>query len=62
VDFVYADSLTPVSAPGFKYTASREYRGAVEDLEKSFEVIEALPCDILLTPHPEATGLWERLR
>ncbi len=61
LNLVYADSLTPVAAPGFKFTASREYPEALTDFEKSFAVVEALPCDILLTPHPDATGLWERL-
>src|SRR5919106_6186340 len=41
VDMVYADSLTPVSAAGFRFTASREYPGAVENFEKSFAAIEA---------------------
>lgn len=62
LDIVYADSLTPVSAPGFKFTASRAYPGAVEDFERSFAVVETLPCDILLTPHPDATNLWGRLK
>ena len=61
MDIVYADSLTPVAAARFRYTGSREYPRAVDDFAKSFEVIEGLPCDILLTPHPDATGLWEKL-
>ena len=61
VDMVYADSLSAISAPGFKFTNTREYPRALEDFEKSFAVIEALPCDILLTPHPDATDLWGRL-
>jgi hypothetical protein len=28
--------------------------------EHSFDVIEHLPCDVLLTPHPSASDLWER--
>lgn len=62
LDMVYADSLTPVSAPGFRFTASREYPQAIEDFERSFAVVEALSCDILLAPHPDAVNLWTRLK
>ena len=56
-----ADSMTPVSADGFRFSDSREYPGAVRDFEKSFAFLRAAPCDILLTSHPEASGLWQRL-
>lgn len=60
-DFVYADSLTAVSADGFLFTRSREYPNALADFEKSFRSLESVACGILLTPHPEASGLWQRL-
>jgi metallo-beta-lactamase class B len=60
-DMVYADSLSPVSADGFKFSGSREYPHALEDFEKSFAFLEAAPCDILITTHPEASDLWDRL-
>jgi metallo-beta-lactamase class B len=60
-DMVYADSLTPVSADGFKFTTSREYPQALSDFEKSFAFLETTPCDILITTHPEASELWDRL-
>jgi metallo-beta-lactamase class B len=62
LNMVYADSLTPISAEGFKFTGSREYPGALADFEKAFATVEALSCDILLTPHPDATNLWARLK
>lgn len=58
LSLVYADSLTPVSADGFSF--SRRPHG-VEDFEKSFAVLDAAPCDILITPHPEVSDLWKRL-
>jgi metallo-beta-lactamase class B len=61
-NFVYADSLTPVSAQGFKFTASREYPRALDDFEKSFEFLQKVPCDVLITTHPENSDLWSRLR
>jgi metallo-beta-lactamase class B len=59
LDMAYADSLSPVSAPGFKF--SRDYSGAMADFEKSFAFLNAVPCDILLTPHGEASNFWERV-
>ena len=60
-DMVYADSLNPISAPGFRFTKSRQYPQAIEDFEKSFAFFEATPCDVLITAHPEVSGLWDRL-
>jgi metallo-beta-lactamase class B len=61
LDLVYADSQTPVSADGFYFTRSRTYPWALSDFEHGFQVLERLPCDILLTPHPAASRLWERV-
>ncbi|HWH50396.1 MAG TPA: subclass B3 metallo-beta-lactamase [Gemmatimonadaceae bacterium] len=61
VDVVYADSQTPVSADDFLYTKSTRYSTGVSDFEHGFGVIEQLPCDLLLTPHPGASSLWERV-
>lgn len=58
-DFVYADSQTPVSAPGFLFTKSTT--SGVRQFEQGQAVLEKLSCDILVTPHPEASQLWERL-
>ena len=61
-DLVYADSLTPVSAGGFRFSQARRYPRALQDFERSFEFLETTPCDVLITPHPEVSGLWERLQ
>jgi hypothetical protein len=45
---VYADSLTSVSADNFHFSGSP----AMAQFEKSFAVDRALPCDVLLMPHP----------
>ena len=57
-DFVYADSQTPVSADGFLFTKSTT--SGVHQCEQSQAVLDRLSCDILVTPHPEASQLWER--
>lgn len=61
LNLVYSDSMTPVSADGFRFSDSREYPNAVRDFEKSFAFLRKTPCDILLTSHPDASGLWQRL-
>jgi metallo-beta-lactamase class B len=61
VDVVYADSQTPVSADSFLFTHNDTYPGALRDFAHGFAVLESLPCDILLTPHPDASNLWTRL-
>ena len=61
LNVVYADSLTPVSARSFLFTRNTTYPDALEDFAASFRTLDDLDCDILLTPHPEASDLWSRL-
>jgi metallo-beta-lactamase class B len=61
LNLVYADSLTPVSADGFLFTRTKEYPHALEDFERSYSFLDRTPCDILITPHPDFSSLWERL-
>lgn len=61
VDIVYADSVSAVSADGFLYTKSSAYPTGIADFERSFATLRQLPCDILLTPHPDASALWARM-
>jgi len=56
LNMVYADSLTPVSAPGFRFVPN-----VLPSFEKSYATLSALPCDVLLTAHPDVTDLWARL-
>lgn len=60
-DFVYADSQTPVSAPGFRYTGNAAWPTALADFARGQAVIEGLACDILITPHPGASRFWQRM-
>ena len=61
LDMVYADSQTPVSAGDFLFTRNTTYPSVIADFEHGFAVLEQLPCDVLLTPHPDASQLWQRL-
>lgn len=58
VDLVYADSLNPVSAPGFRFSAAQSVGAAA--FRKSIDTLAALPCDILISVHPEFSSLFKR--
>jgi metallo-beta-lactamase class B len=60
-NFVFADSLTPVSADGFKFTQSSQYPTAIPDFQRSFSFLRSVPCDILLTTHPDVSKFWDRM-
>jgi metallo-beta-lactamase class B len=49
----YADSIT---APGYRLADNPRYPRIVDDYRRTFAAIRALPCDLLLTPHPDASG------
>jgi metallo-beta-lactamase class B len=55
---VYADSLSPVSAPAYKFSDHPAYLAAYR---ASIAKIAASPCEILLTPHPGASDMPQRL-
>jgi len=55
---VYADSLTPISAPGFRFSADPQ---RVAAFRQAIATVAALPCDILLTPHPDASDFWQKV-
>lgn len=52
VRIAYADSL---SAPGYQLRGNARYPHLIEDYTRSFATVRALPCDLLLTPHPGAS-------
>ena len=56
-NIVYADSLTSVSAAGYRYSDGP----AANQLKESAAAISNLECDILLSPHPFFFGLHEKL-
>ena len=58
---VYGDSQSAISADGFLFSRSTTYPRVLEDFEAGFTALEQVRCDVLVTPHPDATGLWARL-
>jgi uncharacterized protein (DUF885 family)/glyoxylase-like metal-dependent hydrolase (beta-lactamase superfamily II) len=61
VDVVYADSLTPVSAPGFRFSGEGGRPGVGDVLRRSIATVAALPCDVLVSTHPSFSGMEEKL-
>lgn len=55
----YVDSLSAVSSDDYRFT---DHPGWVATFRGSFAKVAALPCDILLTPHPSGSNLLTRLR
>jgi metallo-beta-lactamase class B len=61
LDVVYADSLNAVSAPGFHFSADATHPSLVESFRRSIATVAALPCDVLLSVHPEFSGLDRKI-
>ena len=60
LNMVYADSLNAVAGPNFRYSGNALYPQAKRDIERSIALVAALPCDILVSAHPDAIKLIER--
>lgn len=59
-DVVFSSSLNPISADGYRFSAP-ENRGLHDGFLATFALFRALPCDILLTAHPDQPGVTERI-
>jgi metallo-beta-lactamase class B len=55
---VYADSLSPVSRDDYRFSDHPAY---VEAYRAGLSKLAATECDILLTPHPSASGMIDRM-
>jgi metallo-beta-lactamase class B len=54
----YVDSLTAVSRDDYRFT---DNPARVAPFRATFERVNRMPCDILVTPHPGMSNLFERL-
>jgi len=61
VNVVYADSLNAVSADGFRFTGDATHGSIEASFRKSISIVERLPCEILITVHPEFSQVFEKL-
>ena len=61
LSIVYADSLNAVAAPGFHFLGDASHADLTASFRKSIRTVAALPCDILLTVHPDLAGMPQKL-
>jgi len=60
VDVVYADSLSAVSEGGYRFDDPSRHPTTAQVLRHSIDVVRRLPCDVLVTPHPDASGVFDK--
>jgi metallo-beta-lactamase class B len=61
LNVVYADSLTAVSSAGFRFSGDTSHPDIVAEFRGSISKVANLPCDILLSPHPNVADLDGKL-
>lgn len=54
----YADSISAVAAPGYRFTDHPTY---VARFRQALATVAGLDCDLVITPHPSASNLFDRL-
>lgn len=54
----YVDSMSPNSAEDYRFSDHAAY---VEQFRSGIDAVRAIPCDILLTPHPSASDMRTKL-
>lgn len=57
---VYADSLTPMAAGSYRFS-DPDHPERLASFRRGIATLSILPCDILMTPHPEASRFWQRM-
>ncbi|MEP7042271.1 MAG: subclass B3 metallo-beta-lactamase [Dokdonella sp.] len=62
LNVVYADSLNPISAPGFHFLADATHPDLTASMRKSIHTVANLPCDILISVHPDIAGVDKKLQ
>lgn len=60
LDMVYADSLTAVSDDDYRFGDDAAHPGVEAAFRRSIAMVGGLPCDILITAHPDASDFWDR--
>lgn len=55
---VYADSISAVSADAYRFS---DHPALLATFRSTFDKVAAFDCDLLLTPHPSASKMFERM-
>jgi len=61
LDVVYSDSLSAVASGGFHFLADATHGDLSRSFRKSIRTVASLPCNILISTHPDASGVDVRL-
>lgn len=61
LNLVYGDSLNAIAAPGYRYLGDAAHPDVSQRFRLSIDTMAGLPCDILITVHPDVSGLWQKL-
>lgn len=61
LSMVYADSLTAVSADNFRFSGNAKTPSRADAFFKSIALVDALPCDVLVSVHPSFSGIDRKL-
>ena len=62
LNMVYVDSLTAVANDTFRYTGGGGQPSIVEGFRASIRKVSALPCDVVISTHPIATGMDAKVK
>lgn len=54
----YADSVNTISSDDYRFT---DHPDRIDAARAGLRVVEALPCDLIVTPHPDASNLLNRI-
>lgn len=60
LDMVYADSLNPVATGDFRYTDTARNPATADVLRHSIALVRGLSCDVLISVHPDASGVLDK--
>jgi metallo-beta-lactamase class B len=62
LDVVYADSISAVAAPGYRFTGDTTHPSIVDSFRRSITRMAELPCDIMIGAHPFVGDLDGKLK
>jgi metallo-beta-lactamase class B len=62
LDVVYADSISAVAAPGYRFTGDATHPSIVDSFRRSITRMSELPCDIMIGAHPFVGDLDGKLK
>lgn len=61
IDIAYVDSLTAISDKTYRFSDEAAHPGTLDAFRATLKRVAELPCDALITPHPSASAVWDRL-